>query len=120
MAARHRLIAALKCHAAAFDGGRTRSVDDNRLDLMLALYRCRADEITDAVLPRFIIERQELLSDLFRAYGEDSRADTLLAPDALLIFECMEHDPDRLRDLWQRRRPLEELEDLASVYGQAL
>lgn len=38
-------------------------------------------------------------------------------PRCLLIFERLERDPDRLRDLWQRRRSLDELEELASAYG---
>jgi hypothetical protein len=115
--ARLRLIAALECHASALVAGAAAVLDVDRLDLLLEFYDCRADEIADHVLPQFVADHERLLADLFHAYRYDARAATLLAPEVLLIFERLERDPDRLRDLWQRRRSLDELEELASVYG---
>lgn len=115
--ARLRLIAALQCHASSLDAGTTAALDVDRLDLMLEFYDCRADMIADRVLPQFVAGHERLLAGLFHAYRYDARAATLLAPEVLLIFERLEHDPDRLRDLWRRRRSLDELEELASVYG---
>jgi hypothetical protein len=41
----------------------------------------------------------------------------LFQPEALLIFERLERDPDALVNLWRRYLPYDELEELAVFYG---
>jgi hypothetical protein len=62
------------------------------------------------------------LQALYRAYREDERANPLLfQPEALLIFERLETDPDRLRGAWPvDRLRLELLESLGTVWGVAV
>ncbi len=66
----------------------------------------------------FIDTHREALTSLYAAYRDDPRARAFAgAPEALLIFERLEHDPERLVDLWRRHLPYDELEQLAAFYG---
>jgi hypothetical protein len=66
----------------------------------------------------FIDTHREALTRLYAAYRDDPRARAFAAaPEALLIFERLEHDPDGLVDLWRRHRSYDELEQLAAFYG---
>jgi hypothetical protein len=116
---RGRLTAGLARAAASLSGGEPAALDPERLGLMVTVYD-RSGQDAESRLAAFVAERHELLAALFDAYADDSRANTLLAPDALLIFERLEHDPDRLKDVWRTHRPLDELEELANVFGVAI
>lgn len=117
---RDRLTAALAREAATLSGREPQPPDYGRLDFVLTLYDGANDATAETLFAAFVVDRHELLAGLFRAYGADPRAGSLLTPDVLLIFERLEHDPDRLRQVWGDHRPFDELEELASVYGIAI
>jgi hypothetical protein len=74
-----------------------------------------------AVVRAFITERHEMLVELYRTYRNDLRPGEVAgAPEALMIYERLEHDRDRLTDLWCRHAVLADLEQLATFYGVAL
>jgi hypothetical protein len=78
-----------------------------------------ADDLYGAVLKPFIAEHEQTLHALYAAYRDDERANPLLfQPEALLIFERLVSDPDRLRDVWPvDRLPLDLLESLGTIWG---
>jgi hypothetical protein len=114
---RLRLTATLTYEAANLSSRDLPRVDEDRLNLLVSLYGPSGSEDAQTRVAAFVTDRHEQLVRLFEAYSADPRADALLAPEVLLIFERLEHDPDRLRASWQRDRPLDELEELASVFG---
>ena len=107
-----RLVAA----AACVSHGQTRQIDQERLDVVARLYRDLGGDAVER-LGAFVAARRELLTALFEAYARDPRAAGLLSPEVLLIFELLEQDRDRLKELWLRHRAHDELEELASVFG---
>jgi len=118
-AACSRLTTGLARVTAELTGADAAPTDPDRLGLIVMLYH-RSDEDPESRLAAFVTKRHDLLAAIFDAYADDSRAHTLLSPDALLVFDRLEHDPDRLKELWQACRPLDELEELASVFGVAV
>jgi hypothetical protein len=113
------LTAALARAAANLSTGRTAATDADRFGLVMTLYE-RSGEDAESRVAAFVAEQHGLLAALFDAYADDTRSDALLAPDVLLIFERLEHDPDRLKAVWGACRPLDELEELANVFGVAI
>jgi len=86
------------------------------------LYDTGPAELYDEVIRPFVEANQFRLTRLFDAYREDERANPLLfQPEALLIFELLQRDPDRLHAGWPvDRLPLELLTSLAEVWGTEL
>jgi ppGpp synthetase/RelA/SpoT-type nucleotidyltranferase len=86
---------------------------------LVRLHDRPAGDVYPEVLKPFIGDHEEQLRELYRAYRDDERANPLLfQPEALLIFERLRHDPDRLRAAWPvNRLPLELLESLATIWG---
>jgi ppGpp synthetase/RelA/SpoT-type nucleotidyltranferase len=89
---------------------------------LVRLHERPAGELYPEVLMPFIVEHEEQLQALYNAYRDDERANPLLfQPEALLIFERLEHDPDRLGAAWPvDRLPLELLESLGTIWGVEL
>jgi ppGpp synthetase/RelA/SpoT-type nucleotidyltranferase len=86
------------------------------------LYTVEPERLYAEVLEPFIRSHEHELTALFEAYREDDRANPLLfQPEALLIFDLLGRDPDRLREAWPADRiPLELLESLETVWGTEL
>lgn len=118
---RERLLLTLAREMAKLTDAAVGEEDEVRLDLLLRLHGRPADEIAAKVLPQFVRSHREMLVTLYRAYRDDARAARLLfAPDALLIFERLEHDPDRLRHVWEQHLSIEDLEAVADIFGLAI
>lgn len=86
------------------------------------IYQSPVADIYGAFVRPFIETNEQKLTDLFSAYRNDERANPLLfQPEALLVFELLARDPDRLRDAWTASPvPLELLDSLATIWGVAL
>jgi ppGpp synthetase/RelA/SpoT-type nucleotidyltranferase len=86
------------------------------------LYSVEPERLYADILEPFIRSREHELKALFNAYRDDHRANPLLfQPEALLIFDLLERDPDRLREAWPADRiPLELLESLETIWGAEL
>jgi ppGpp synthetase/RelA/SpoT-type nucleotidyltranferase len=89
---------------------------------LVRVYGVEPERLYAEVLEPFIRSHEHELKVLFDAYRDDDRANPLLfQPEALLIFDLLERDADRLRDAWPADRiPLELLESLASIWGTEL
>ncbi len=89
---------------------------------LVRLYAAEPERLYAEILEPFIRSHERELRALFDAYRDDDRANPLLfQPEALLIFDLLDRDPDRLREAWPTDRiPLELLESLASVWGREL
>jgi hypothetical protein len=73
------------------------------------------------LLGRFLVERRGQLECLYGMYRQDRRADQVArAPEGLLLLERLEHDCDRLQDVWRKHLPLDELEQTAAFFGVPL
>jgi hypothetical protein len=70
----------------------------------------------------FIAAHEDKLTEIYRRYRDDTRANPLLfQPEALLIFERFENDIDRVRDAWPIDiLPVDLLENLALIWGADL
>lgn len=81
-----------------------------------------AEDLYPTVLKPFIEQHEQTLQALYAAYRDDERANPLLfQPEALLIFERLANDPDRLRAAWPvDRLPLDLLESLGTIWGVEL
>ncbi len=86
------------------------------------LYGVEPERLYPEILEPFIRSHEHELKDLFDAYRDDDRANPLLfQPEALLIFELLERDRDRLREAWPADRiPFELLESLETIWGAEL
>jgi len=72
------------------------------------------------LLDDFVEHNREKLEEIFRDYAEDERCNPLLfQPETLLVFERLDKDPFRLKEVWARALPLELLESLAAIWGTA-
>lgn len=86
---------------------------------IVRLHDTPVDDLYRDLLKPFIDAREDRLRTLFGAYRDDERANPLLfQPEALLIFERLENEPDRLREAWPvDRLPVDLLESLGTVWG---
>ncbi len=112
-----RLASLLQHELRLLGVAETQPVDCGRLELVTRLYDA-AGPPPELALAAFIDTHRDMLTGLYAAYRDDPRARAFAgAPEALLVFERLEHDPDRLVDLWRRHLPYDELEELAAFYG---
>ena len=86
------------------------------------LYGVEPERLYADILKPFIRSHEHELGALFHAYRDDDRANPLLfQPEALLIFDLLKRDPDRLREAWPSDRiPQELLESLETIWGAEL
>jgi hypothetical protein len=112
-----RLASILRRELSLLGAAEARPVDCDRLELVTRLYDA-AGPPPERALAAFIDTHRDALTRLYAAYRDDPRARAFAgAPEALLIFERLEHDPDGLVDLWRRHLPYDELEQFAAFYG---
>lgn len=70
------------------------------------------------VLCPYIEQRRDELRQLYERYEDDVRANPLLfQPEALMLFERLEHDRFRLRENWPPQVSLDVLLNLADIRG---
>jgi ppGpp synthetase/RelA/SpoT-type nucleotidyltranferase len=86
---------------------------------VVRLYTEPPADVFAAVIEPFLQAESVRLSAIFERYRDDERANPLLfQPEALLIFERLEHDRDRLKAAWPADKlPLELLESMAAIWG---
>ncbi len=86
---------------------------------LVHLYDCAPGEVVPKHVGPFVDANQAKLRDIYAAYEDDETANPLLSqPEALLIFERLENDRDRLRESWPMDKlDLELLDGLAVIAG---
>lgn len=86
---------------------------------LVRLYEGTPDQVVPGQVEPFLTANAWKLEEIYERYRDDARANPLLfQPEALLIFERLDNDPDHLRDAWPvRALPLELLEELATIWG---
>ncbi len=68
---------------------------------MVRLYQQPRDEVFSTVIEPFIESERDRLAAVYEQYEGDKHANPLLfQPEALLIFERLQNDPDRLKAEW--------------------
>lgn len=74
--------------------------------------------VADRVAP-FLEAKAGKLEELYARYRDDHRANPLLfQPEALLLFERFDHDPDHVRGAWPSEHlPVDLLDGLATIWG---
>jgi hypothetical protein len=88
---------------------------------LLPLFSAEELEGFGSLLDDFVKHNREKLEEIFRDYAQDERCNPLLfQPETLLVFERLDKDPFRLKELWARALPAELLESLAAIWGTAL
>lgn len=89
---------------------------------LVRLYDLSAEEVAEQEIKPFLVQNRQQLQALFDAYRDDERANPLLfQPEALLIFQLLGRDPDRLREAWPSDQISPELlESLATLWGTEL
>lgn len=102
----------------AFDEQLSMSV----LEIGVRLYGEDDEDTIVAHLTRFIDEKRDKLTDLFRDYREAGagRNPLLLQPEAILLFERLEQDMFSVMDEWAEHFDLKLLEWLAESWGLTL
>jgi ppGpp synthetase/RelA/SpoT-type nucleotidyltranferase len=83
------------------------------------LYNCPPEQIVERAIQPFIQSAHAQLEAIYTNYRGDDRANPLLfQPEALLIFERLEHDRDRLAERWpDDALPRELLDSMAAIWG---
>lgn len=86
---------------------------------LVRLHDVDPGQVVSERIEPFITKNASKLEELYERYRSDTRANPLLfQPEALLIFERMDNDPDHLREVWPAEQlPVELLDDLASIWG---
>jgi ppGpp synthetase/RelA/SpoT-type nucleotidyltranferase len=73
------------------------------------------------LLDEFAETHLEKLEGIYGAYRDDDRCSPLLfQPEALMVFERLDHDQFRLKDVWRSRLPEVLLRELAAVWGRSI
>jgi ppGpp synthetase/RelA/SpoT-type nucleotidyltranferase len=104
----------------------TRAQPDRALTALLGpalmqSYDAAVEEIVPRYLEPFLSDEAEKLNDLYDRYRNDDRHPLVSQPESLLIFERLEHAPDRLKEFWPVELvPLDVLEAMASIWGTDL
>lgn len=86
---------------------------------IVRLYKEPPEDVFEASIEPFLEGESTRLNAIFERYRNDERANPLLfQPEALLIFERLEHDRDRLKASWPvDNLPLDLLESMAAIWG---
>jgi len=87
-----------------------------------ALYDVDPEHIVPDHIEPFLAANEDKLTKIYDHYRADTRANPLLfQPEALVIFERLENDVDRISDAWPvDALPIDLLENLASIWGADL
>ncbi|MBW4525377.1 MAG: hypothetical protein KME18_09320 [Phormidium tanganyikae FI6-MK23] len=87
------------------------------LETLLLLFENDGEKI-DEIIDVFVEKNREKLQEKFSNYCNDGHRNPLLfQPEVFVIFERLEEDPFRLKELWIESFPLSVLESLANIWG---
>lgn len=114
------VITTLDDHIIRFTARRPdRALSALSVPILVRLHDLAPDRVVADRIAPFIARNAAKLDNLYQRYRDDARANPLLfQPEALLIFERFENDPDHLREAWPADvLPIELLDDLASIWG---
>jgi len=86
---------------------------------VVRLYSEPPEDVFETRIKPFLRAQSVRLTSIFDHYKDDERANPLLfQPEALLIFERLEYDRDRLKACWPvDKLPLDLLESMAAIWG---
>lgn len=89
---------------------------------LAGLYGIDPERVVSERIEPFLAEHEDKLNAIYRRYRDDTRANPLLfQPEALLVFERLENDIDRVRAAWPIDvLPVDLLDNLALVWGADL
>jgi len=89
---------------------------------LVRLYDIQPEQVVSDRIEPFLVANIDKLTELYGRYRGDMRANPLLfQPEALMIFERLDTDSDRLREGWPvASLPYELLRDLAAIWGTDL
>ncbi|MGG6265432.1 GTP pyrophosphokinase [Leptolyngbya sp. AN03gr2] len=88
------------------------------LERLLLLFEDDEIEKFNELIDVFVENNREKLQKKFSNYYHDiGRNPLLFQPEVFVIFERLEEDPFRLKELWVESFPLSVLESLANIWG---
>ena len=91
------------------------------IEKLSPLFETSELEEFDTLIDSFVNCKREKLSDIFQDYQDDSRHNPLLfQPEIFLIFERLEKDPFKLKEIWMQSFPDSLLESLAIIWGTSI
>lgn len=91
------------------------------IEKLLPLFESSELEEFDSLIDCFVNGEREKLYDIFQDYQADSRRNPLLfQPEVFLIFERLEKDPFKLKEIWTQSFPDSLLESLANIWGTSV
>jgi hypothetical protein len=86
---------------------------------LVCLYQ-NASIVKDTIR-NFIERNSTTIQNIFEQYNiEDEHPILLYQPEIFMIFDRLEADEYKLKDVWLERYPIEELEGIARVWGKPL
>jgi ppGpp synthetase/RelA/SpoT-type nucleotidyltranferase len=117
------VIDALDDHIIRYTARRPdRALSALSVPVLVRLHDLPPARVVEERIEPFLARNDTKLAQIYARYRDDNRANPLLfQPEALLIFERFDADPDHLRDAWPVDvLPIDLLTDLASIWGADL
>ena len=68
----------------------------------------------------FVDRNEGKLERIYHDYADDDRNPLLFQPESLIVFERLEADQFRLKEVWASVLPLELLQSLATIWGSPI
>lgn len=100
--------------ARAFD----KELSKEAVARLLPLYGRDEQIAFRSLIDGFADENRVKLEGVFKNYADDMRANPLLfQPEVISIFERLDHDPHKLREVWIEFLPSDLLENLGTIWG---
>jgi ppGpp synthetase/RelA/SpoT-type nucleotidyltranferase len=91
------------------------------LSAIAPAYSAAELEAYDRLIDRFTADASTRLTSLYAKSRTDRYAHPLaLQPEAIAVFDRLEHNPTRLRDAWDRELPPPMLDQLGELWGVVL
>ncbi|MGH2797296.1 MAG: GTP pyrophosphokinase [Thermoleophilaceae bacterium] len=114
------VINALDDHIIRYSARRPdRALSALSVPALVRLHDLEPARVVPERIEPFLAANAVKLDELYARYRDDTRANPLLfQPEALLIFERFDNDPDHLRDAWPADvLPIDLLAELATIWG---
>jgi hypothetical protein len=86
---------------------------------LVRLHDVEPEQVVPQLVEPFIAKNQSKLEQIYDSYREDTRANPLLfQPEALVLFEQLDAEPERVREAWPADKlPVDLLEGLATIWA---